>query len=137
MLVNGISRLGFQSICASNANQTRGYATLKDISIRLKSVKNIQKITKSMKMVSAAKYAKAERELKGARAYGEGAKAFYTNISEGGEEQTTTETSAGKKKLVVLITSDRGLCGAVHTSIVKVNFVYPKTRLFFIFFKEN
>jgi hypothetical protein len=43
------------------------------VSIRLKSVKNIQKITKSMKMVSAAKYAKAERELKPARAYGEGA----------------------------------------------------------------
>lgn len=44
--------------------QQRGFATLKDISIRLKSVKNIQKITKSMKMVSAAKYAKAERELR-------------------------------------------------------------------------
>lgn len=42
------------------------------VSIRLKSVKNIQKITKSMKMVSAAKYAKAERELRPARAYGEG-----------------------------------------------------------------
>ena len=42
------------------------------VSIRLKSVKNIQKITKSMKMVSAAKYAKAERELKPARPYGEG-----------------------------------------------------------------
>ena len=48
--------------------------TLKDISVRLKSVKNIQKITASMKMVSAAKYARAERELKQARPYGEGAK---------------------------------------------------------------
>ena len=41
--------------------------------MRLKSVKNIQKITKSMKMVSAAKYAKAERELQPARVYGQGA----------------------------------------------------------------
>ena len=40
------------------------------VSRRLKSVKNIQKITKSMKMVSAAKYAKAEKELKLARPYG-------------------------------------------------------------------
>lgn len=48
-------------------------ATLKAISIRLKSVKNIQKITKSMKMVSAAKYSRAERELRQARPYGEGA----------------------------------------------------------------
>ena len=39
-------------------------ANLKAIAIRLKSVKNIQKITQSMKMVSAAKYARAERDLK-------------------------------------------------------------------------
>ena len=38
--------------------------------MRLKSVKNIQKITKSMKMVSAAKFAQAERTLKVARPYG-------------------------------------------------------------------
>jgi F-type H+-transporting ATPase subunit gamma len=41
--------------------------------MRLKAVKNIQKITKSMKMVSAAKYAKAERDLRLARPYGVGA----------------------------------------------------------------
>ena len=40
------------------------------VSIRLKSIKNIEKITKSMKMVSAAKYAQAERQLKPARTYG-------------------------------------------------------------------
>lgn len=49
-------------------------ATLKQISMRLKSVTNIQKITQSMKMVSAAKYARAERELRQARPYGEGVK---------------------------------------------------------------
>lgn len=41
--------------------------------MRLKSVKNIQKITKSMKMVAAAKYSRADREVKAARAYGLGA----------------------------------------------------------------
>ena len=43
------------------------------VRMRLKSVTNIQKITKSMKMVSAAKYSKAERDLKSARPYGAGA----------------------------------------------------------------
>ena len=43
------------------------------VSLRLRSVKNIQKITKSMKMVSAAKFGKAERELRPARIYGAGA----------------------------------------------------------------
>ena len=58
----------------------RNMATLKAISIRLKSVKNIQKITQSMKMVSAAKYAQADRMLKGARPYGAGASTFYERV---------------------------------------------------------
>ena len=52
------------SIQPQNVQPARGMANLKAIAIRLKSVKNIQKITQSMKMVSAAKYARAERDLK-------------------------------------------------------------------------
>jgi F-type H+-transporting ATPase subunit gamma len=121
MLRPGIARLWMVSLPTATEQQ-RGFATLKDISIRLKSVKNIQKITKSMKMVSAAKYAKAERDLRGARVYGEGAQTFFDNL---GTEQvaadnaTTTPEIEGFKRLLILITSDRGLCGAVHTSIIK------------------
>lgn len=49
------------------------------VSIRLKSVTNIEKITKSMKMVSAAKFQLAERELKPARTYGEGAQGMHVH----------------------------------------------------------
>lgn len=92
--------------------QYRGMATLKAISIRLKSVKNIQKITQSMKMVSAAKYARAERELRQARPYGEGSTVFYEKLKpEVSEEQP--------KQLIVAVTSDRGLCGAVHTTVAR------------------
>jgi F-type H+-transporting ATPase subunit gamma len=97
----------------AQAQQQRGMATLKQISMRLKSVKNIQKITQSMKMVSAAKYARAERELKACRPYGEGSKQFFEKAevaAPAGEEQ---------KKLYIAITSDRGLCGAVHTGIAR------------------
>jgi F-type H+-transporting ATPase subunit gamma len=86
-------------------------ATLKSISLRLKSVKNIQKITQSMKMVSAAKYAKAERELKLARPFGVGAQAFYEKAEVKGPEDEKAP------KLIVAMTSDRGLCGAVHSSV--------------------
>ncbi|KAK8774148.1 hypothetical protein V5799_011318 [Amblyomma americanum] len=87
-------------------------ATLKDIRVRLKSVKNIQKITQSMKMVSAAKYARAERDLKQARPYGEGAQAFY-DVAE-------IKPPEGKQKtLIIAISSDRGLCGAIHSSVAK------------------
>lgn len=81
--------------------QQRGMATLKAISIRLKSVKNIQKITQSMKMVSAAKYTKAERELKAARPIGAGSKAFY-------EKAEVTPLEEAPQKLIVAMTSDRG-----------------------------
>lgn len=64
----------------SSTQQVRGMATLKQISIRLKSVKNIQKITQSMKMVAAAKYAKAEKELKLARPFGQGSQAFFEKV---------------------------------------------------------
>jgi len=84
---------------------------LKAIQMRLKSVKNIQKITASMKMVSAAKYARAERDLKAARPLGEGAQAFY--------EKAEVSAGAGPNELIVCMTSDRGLCGGVHSGIGK------------------
>merc|ERR1719336_2645813 len=61
-----------------------------------------------MKMVSAAKYARAERDLKAARPYGDGAQAFYEAA------QVEAPAEAGKKQqLYVAMTSDRGLCGGV------------------------
>ncbi|XP_053693609.1 ATP synthase subunit gamma, mitochondrial [Sabethes cyaneus] len=104
--------LGQVPSVACAGQQNRGMATLKAISIRLKSVKNIQKITQSMKMVSAAKYSRAERDLKQARPYGVGAQQFY----EKAEVATKTEEP---KKLYIAITSDRGLCGAVHTGVAR------------------
>lgn len=102
------------SALVQNAGQqNRGMATLKAISIRLKSVKNIQKITQSMKMVSAAKYSRAERELKQARPYGEGTQQFYEKAEIAAAEQTEP------KKLLIAMTSDRGLCGAVHTGVAR------------------
>ncbi|CAG7836174.1 unnamed protein product [Allacma fusca] len=64
-------------------------------------------------MVSAAKYSRAERELKLARPFGVGATAFY----EKAEVQAPEDEAA--PKLVLAMTSDRGLCGAVHSSVAK------------------
>merc|ERR1719323_1931350 len=110
--------------CAVFQQQNRGMANLKAIAMRLKSMKNMQKITQSMKMVSAAKYAKAERDLKAAKPYGEGAQAFYKSAQVGKDAEGNpkpVEVAAGQapKELYVALTSDRGLCGAVHSSICK------------------
>merc|ERR1712168_1506247 len=87
-------------------------ATLKDVRLKLKSITNIQKITKTMQMVSAAKYARAERELKPARIYGNGAKQVF--------EAAELEQDASKPNhLIIAISSDRGLCGGIHSGVAK------------------
>ncbi|XP_033470246.1 ATP synthase F(1) complex subunit gamma, mitochondrial isoform X3 [Epinephelus lanceolatus] len=100
-------------VFSPQCGQVRNMATLKDITIRLKSIKNIQKITKSMKMVAAAKYARAERSLKPARVYGSGALALYEKADIKAPEDKAV------KHLIVGVTSDRGLCGAIHSGIAK------------------
>jgi len=87
-------------------------ATLKDVRLKLKSITNIQKITKTMQMVSAAKYARAERELQPARVYGSAAKA----LSEKAELETDDSLP---NHLIIAISSDRGLCGGIHSGVAK------------------
>ncbi|CAG9558053.1 unnamed protein product [Danaus chrysippus] len=109
---------------------------LKQVSLRLKSIKNIQKITKTMKMVSASKFTKAERELSSARPFGYGPRKFYESShlvkpekkpDDKSKDEPPPEPVVGKieegkdakkvKRLYVAVTSDRGLCGGVHSGI--------------------
>jgi len=99
-------------LTAQCQQQQRGMANLKLIGLRLKSITNIQKITQSMKMVSAAKYARAEKDLRAARPLGEAAQSFYDHTEVSSEKEQP-------KELYVAMTSDRGLAGAVHSSIGK------------------
>lgn len=85
---------------------------LKELAIRLKSIKNIQKITATMKMISAAKYAQAEKALRPARVYGTGALAIWNKT------EIPAENDA-PKQLVITCTSDRGLCGPLHSNIAR------------------
>lgn len=63
-------------------------------------------------MVSAAKFARAERELKPARPYGEASKGFY--------EKAEVEAPEGAPRhLYIAMSSDRGLCGGIHSAVVK------------------
>jgi F-type H+-transporting ATPase subunit gamma len=90
----------------------RGMATLKEITIRLASVKNVQKITSSMKMVSAAKYARAEAALNQARSNGPASLALA-------EKSDLDMDATPNKQVVIMSTSDRGLCGGIHSQLAK------------------
>ncbi|CAH1647920.1 unnamed protein product [Spodoptera littoralis] len=117
---------------------------LKQLSIRLKSIKNIQKITKTMKMVSASKFTRAERELQAARPFGYAPRKFYESSqlvlgpvdvkpdktkSKGPEPPPPPQPSSAPaaptdkdkkmKRIYIAMTSDRGLCGGVHTGVAR------------------
>ncbi|NTV02629.1 MAG: F0F1 ATP synthase subunit gamma [Chlorobiaceae bacterium] len=97
--------------------------TLKDIRIRLKGIKSTQQVTKAMKMVAAAKLRRAQDRAIAARPYAGKLKEMLASLS------TKVDTSLNpllspreevKKVLVILVTSDRGLCGGFNTNIIKV-----------------
>jgi len=119
MNVNGLARLTAGVKNAVNTQIVRSLsvtpqqqATLKDVRIKLKSVTNIQKITKTMQMVSASKYARAERELQPARVYGQGAQAMF-------EKSGLEPDNEKPNHLIIAISSDRGLCGGIHSGVAK------------------
>jgi len=91
--------------------QAREMATLRELSLRLKSVQNISKITKSMKMIASTKLSKAQRAMEVAREYGKAS----NRVFEASEATAPTEG----KKLVICVSSDRGLCGGIHSSVSK------------------
>ncbi|XP_035257233.1 ATP synthase subunit gamma, mitochondrial-like [Anguilla anguilla] len=102
----------YSAVFLPKCGQVRDMATMKEITLRLKSVKSIQKITKSMKMVAAAKYARAEKALKPARVYGTSALELYEKVEIKAPEDRN-------KHVVIGVSSDRGLCGAVHANVAK------------------
>lgn len=92
----------------------------KAIKTRIKSVKNTKKMTKAMEMVSAAKMRKAVSAALATREYSLLAHELLQNLSSMQKKQVPLlETREVKKMLVVLITSNRGLCGSFNTNVLK------------------
>ncbi|KAL7675346.1 hypothetical protein ACOME3_001607 [Neoechinorhynchus agilis] len=97
---------------------------LKDLNRRLRSITSIQKITKSMRMVAASKYARAEREFRSAKVFGEAALDFYSKSGIVQSETRLNEPFSSTKddvdRLLILMSSDRGLCGGIHAGIARM-----------------
>jgi F-type H+-transporting ATPase subunit gamma len=96
---------------------------LKEVRNRIKSVQNTQQITKAMKMVSAAKLRKAQDSITQMRPYARKLQEVLSNIvssSDGSEGSSLSVERAVEKVLLIVITSDRGLCGAYNANIIKL-----------------
>ena len=93
----------------------------RDIRRRIKSVKSTAQITKAMQLVAAAKMKKAQDQATNGRAYAELLNKVLVSLREGAEEGSHPYFSEGKgsKTLVVIIASDKGLCGALNTNLFK------------------
>ncbi len=96
-------------------------ATLRDIKRRIVGVKNTQKITRAMKMVSAAKLRRAQTRIINARPYANKISEMLSNLAT--EEDMATNPffieREAKNVAVVVVTADRGLCGAFNNNIIK------------------
>lgn len=102
------------SAAVANPNAAAGYATLREIEGRLKSIRNIEKITNTMKIVASTKLTRATRSMTESRKYGQTANEVYESA-----ETTVPEVDAEatKKSLIIVCSSDKGLCGGIHSGL--------------------
>lgn len=103
-------------------------ASLKDIRARIESTKNTQQITKAMKLVSAAKLRKAQNNIVNLRPYALTLRKVIADIAVTNKvsHPLMEKKEQVKKVLLVVITSDRGLCGAFNSNINKFTENYIK-----------
>lgn len=98
------------------------WANLKAISNRMRSVGSVGKITKAMKMVAAAKLRTVQTLQENSRPFAVGLQDFFKTMDDVeaavAPDQAAAEDGA-KSRFVIAITSDRGLCGGVNSSVVK------------------
>ena len=99
-------------------------ASLKDLRMRIDSVKSTQKITSAMKMVAAAKLRRAQEQAEAARPYAERMDRMLGSLASSlaaaeGAPKLLAGTGKQDVHLLVVMTSDRGLCGAFNSSIVR------------------
>ncbi len=99
-------------------------ANLKDLRNRISSVESTRKITKAMQMVSASKLRKAQEAAEAARPYAERMEKVLSSLASSmkgqqGGPKLLAGTGSDQKQLIVVATSERGLCGGFNTNIVK------------------
>ena len=93
----------------------------RDIRRRIKSVKNTSQITKAMQLVAAAKMKKAQDVATSGRPYADLLNQVLVSLKEKAEESAHPFFTAGRgsRTLVVVIATDKGLCGALNTNLLK------------------
>jgi F-type H+-transporting ATPase subunit gamma len=99
-------------------------ASLKDMRVRINSVKQTRKITSAMKLVAASKLKRAQEQAEASRPFAERMSAMLANLAAGvrdlpGAPALLAGTGGDQKHLLIVATADRGLCGGFNSTIVR------------------
>ena len=96
----------------------------KEIRTKIKSVQNTRKITKAMEMVAASKMRKAQERMRAARPYSEKIRRLAANLSQAlvteYRHPFLTKATAHKRIGLIVVTSDKGLCGGLNTNVLRL-----------------
>jgi F-type H+-transporting ATPase subunit gamma len=95
----------------------------KEIRVKIKSVQNTRKITKAMEMVAASKMRKAQERMRHARPYAEKIRNVAAHISHANPEYkhpALVERDTVKRMAIILVSTDKGLCGALNTNLARL-----------------
>src|SRR5689334_1026213 len=95
----------------------------KEIRMKIRSVQNTRKITKAMEMVAASKMRKAQERMRHARPYGEKIRNVAAHISHANPEYRhpfTVERDTVKRVGIIVVTTDKGLCGGLNTNVLRM-----------------
>ncbi|MGL9717578.1 MAG: ATP synthase F1 subunit gamma [Wolbachia sp.] len=101
--------------------------SLKELSLRIKNIRSVQKTTKIMQMVSAAKLSQSQKKLSNSKLYISKLHSIISSLMSRVDQELLAEIlniGDGNSYLVFIIASDRGLCGNFNSSIVKSSQVY-------------
>jgi F-type H+-transporting ATPase subunit gamma len=94
----------------------------KEIRVKIKSVQNTRKITKAMEMVAASKMRKAQERMRHARPYADKIRNVAAHISHANPEYkhpALVERDTVKRLAIIVVTTDKGLCGALNTNLLR------------------
>lgn len=104
---------------------------LKEVRTRIKSVQSTQQITKAMKMVSAAKLRRAQDAITHMRPYAQKLQELLSNIVSGSGGDVPMALAAERpveKVMIIVVTSDRGLCGGYNSNLIKLTKLVIKEK---------
>src|SRR5205085_7376846 len=103
----------------------------KEIRTKIKSVQNTRKITKAMEMVAASKMRKAQQRMRAARPYAEKIRNVAAHMSHANPEYRhpfLVERDTVKKVGIIVVTSDKGLCGGLNTNVLRMALAKMRER---------